>query len=194
MCFIALALTAAATAVSVIGQVQASKAAQSRSEYEASLARGNVTRSEVAAKDALARGKRRSKDSISRGRLDTQLSKREFAQFIGIQRASAAGAGVQVNTGTARRITVDTAGVGKFEEQLIVANAAREAQGIEINAEREAYAFRTQGAAFAAEEELLKRDARSRRRALPFALAGTVLAGGAKAFGQASTFQNTIEG
>ncbi len=194
MCFLALALTAASTAVSVIGQVQASKAAQSRSEYEASLARNNVILSERAAKDALARGKRASADSVARGRVNVTLSKREFAQFIGIQRASAAGQGVEVGTGTAGEIVIDTAGVGEFEAQTIAADAAREAQGIQINAEREAYDFRTRGAAFAAEEELQRQDARSRRRALPFALAGTVLAGGAKGFSQFTTFQNTIKG
>lgn len=73
-------------------------------------------------------------DALERGRIEEIEHRRQVGGLIGTQRAALAGAGVEVDTGTAAELTADTAQVGELEAQNIRANAEREAYGYRIQA------------------------------------------------------------
>lgn len=122
-----LVASLALTAVSTVAQIQASraaaKAAQQAADFEAAVLRNNQTLAERAADDA-----------IVRGRISEGIKRQEVNQLIGIQRAALAGAGIEVDTGSALAVTTDTAGIGEFEAQVVRANAEREAFDLRVDA------------------------------------------------------------
>ncbi len=122
-----LIMSVALTAVSTVAQISASKnaakAAQQAADFEAQVIRNNQKLAERAADDA-----------IERGRIAVGIKRGEVSQLIGIQRAALAGAGIEVDTGSALAVTTDTAGIGEFEAQVVAANAEREAFDLRVQA------------------------------------------------------------
>lgn len=115
-----MAMTAASTAVSVIGQGQAADAQQAQLRYQQSIYRNNQILAQRRADDARLRGEQAA---------DAQRDKTQ--QLIGRQRATLAGNGVELDTGSALEITTDTAGIGERDALTIRSNAEREALGYE---------------------------------------------------------------
>jgi len=128
---IALALAAASTATTVIGQVKAGNAAKrageaqrEASESQAELADYNAAVADLQAKDAIARG------AEEEARFRTQVK-----GAIGAQRAGLAASNVDVGFGSAVDVQADAAFLGELDALTIRTNAAREAWGYEVQAE-----------------------------------------------------------
>lgn len=73
-------------------------------------------------------------DAITRGQEDANRIRRETKIAIGQQRASQAGQGVDVNTGTGTAIREETRSIGAIEAINIKNNAFREALGYKTKA------------------------------------------------------------
>lgn len=158
-----LVLNAAKTAATIQAQRQAAAAARARYEYEAAIAANNQIIQQRLAADAIARGER-----------EAERHGTEIRQIIGAQRAAFAGAGVEVDEGTALDTVLETAEIGAVEQEIIRSNA-----------EREAYEHRTQGHNFDLERRLsLARASQSRANWLP-----TALGGAADLFGQFAIYK-----
>jgi hypothetical protein len=99
----------------------ASSAAQSR--YAARVATRNAQMEDLAARDA-----------IDRGKVEAQNYQRQAAQVQGAQRAAMAANGIDVDYGTAGLVRGDTARFQAEDVQNLRENAIREARGYEINA------------------------------------------------------------
>src|SRR3990167_7412333 len=127
-----LAATVISTGMSVMGQMQAGKAAKSQAAYQAGVMRNNEILAQRSAKDARARG------DIAAAKHAADVKKLQ-----GRQRAVLAGNGVVVDQDSALDIVSDTAAQGKHDELTIRSNAEREALG-----------FEAQGANFQAEGAL----------------------------------------
>lgn len=123
MCNPVLALTIAATAVSAVGtgMQAASSAAQSR--YAARVADRNAQMEDLAARDA-----------IDRGKVESQNYQRQASQMQGAQRASMAANGIDIDYGSAALVRGDSARFAGEDVQNIRQNSIREARGFEINA------------------------------------------------------------
>lgn len=117
-----MTLTIAATAVTALGQGYSALSANAQSRYEAKVATSNARLEESRAGDALQRG---SSEAI---RYQRQLSQEE-----GQQNAALAANGIDIGFGSAASVRADTARAGMEDTLAIYKNAAREAQGYEIN-------------------------------------------------------------
>lgn len=115
---LAIAATAASTAVSVKGAMDAQSAQNQANAYNASIQQRNAQVAEMQAQDAEARGK------VAGNQHDLAVK-----GMIGSQRAAAAGSGLLVDSGSNLTTTQDTAGFGKLDSLTIQANAAKEAWG-----------------------------------------------------------------
>jgi len=146
-----LGLNAASTTMTVLGQVQANKAASAAADYQAQVARNNAIIANRFADDA-----------IERGKVEESQHRQRLKRFIGQQRVSLAASGVDIGEGSAVDVVSDTAGIGELD-----------AIAIRRNAEREALGFRTQGMNFRAQERL----SRFRGKTSPFSPLGTALTG-----------------
>ena len=73
-------------------------------------------------------------DAIRRGSAGARAAEVRANQTVGAARAGLAGAGVQLNSGSAAQIQAQDAGMGELDAQLIRNNAAREAMGYTTNA------------------------------------------------------------
>lgn len=184
-----LILSAISTQQKAQAEKEAAEAESRRFQFEGQIARDNQVVQEQAAEQVLARGERQAVDVLARGSIAERLQRRDVDQLIGVERAALAGAGVEVDTGSALDLVVDTAGVGEFEARTIRANAARDARAIRENAEQAAFEFRTRGVSF--QNQALLSDARSdvpdSSRATILGGAGSVLQGFALA-NQSGTF------
>jgi len=137
------ALAVVGTGMTVYGQMQAGKAAQSQANYQAQVAANNKIIADRQAADALDRGKNAEK-----------AHRIQVAQLAGRQRAVLAGNGVVLDDGTALDITSDTMAMGELDALTIRSNAQREAyayevQGMGFQADAGLYAARGQSAASA---------------------------------------------
>lgn len=103
-------------------------------------------------------------DALKRGSNEESRYRRELAQVSGQQR-SEAGARNVARSGTALDLIEDTAAIG--EEDIVT---------IRNNAAREAFGLRTQGAE-------MKRQGRASKRTSRLQAAGSLLTGGAQAYG-----------
>ncbi len=115
-----LVLAGAGTAVSAYGQIQQGQAEAQLARYQSQVAKNNAELAKRNAADAALRGAQKEQQS----RLKTRL-------IGGSYRASAAGRGVEVDSGSSLDAMVDIAGVGELDALLIRDNAAREAAGYE---------------------------------------------------------------
>lgn len=153
--FIGLAVALIGTGVSVYSGIQQGKAAEQQSKYQQQVATNNATLAERAAKDA-----------EERGSIAAQQQQQQTDQLIGRQRASLAGNGVEVDTGSALDITTDTAGIGAFDKLTLQANTAKEAA-----------MYRAQGANFTGQANLYSTTAANQASATPWLAGGQALSG-----------------
>jgi hypothetical protein len=150
-----LALTAAGTAMSAIGQGQQAAASAAQANYQAQLARNNQMVAEWQAQRAL-----------EQGRASEQQQRFKTAQVIGSQRAALASQGGDIDSGSPLDIVGDTARAGEFDAQTVRNNAALQA-----------YGFRVQAANAGAQSNLYSASAANTMAALPFGIGSTLLGG-----------------
>lgn len=128
---LALALTAAGTATSVVGQVKAGRAAKRAGELgrEASEDAADLSDYNAAVADL------QSADAIARGQDEELRFRTKVAGVIGSQRAGFAAGNIDVGFGTAVDVQEDAARLGELDALTIRTNAAREAWGYKIQGE-----------------------------------------------------------
>ncbi len=142
----------------------------------------------------------RARDAIYRGRENEQRFRVDLRGFIGAQRASYAGQGVDVAQGSALEVQADTAYQGELDALTLRVNAAREAWGFRVEAEDErmqARAMRKLGTLEAESKRKVGRaEALSTRMSGQYAksagnygAASTILSGGANLFAQIYGFK-----
>src|SRR5262245_14171461 len=107
------------------GQWKAGSAAKKAGEEAGALEDYNARVEEEAARDALVRGA-----------LGEQQQRQLTRGIIGTQRAGFASQGVDVGTGSALDVQADAAYLGELDALTIRNNAAREAHGYQVEAER----------------------------------------------------------
>jgi hypothetical protein len=76
-------------------------------------------------------------DAVARGKEQETQFRTQLKQFIGTQRTSFAGQGVEVSSGSALDVQKDTAYQGELDALTIRTNAAREAWGYTVQAQGE---------------------------------------------------------
>lgn len=155
MAIATLAVTALAAAASAYGQIQQGKAAKAQGKYQATVMRNNQILAQRAAEDARLRGEQAARQQRAK-----------TAQLVGRQRAALAGAGIEVDEGTALDITSETKGIGELD-----------ALTIRSNAEREALGFEAQGSNFEANARLATLQGQNAASASQSAAFGTLLSG-----------------
>ena len=119
MCWMALI----PAAIAVVGGVMGAQNAKQQGAFQSAMLDQNAAYKELAAKD-----------TERQGQLDADRHRRSVQQLIGTQRTSAAGNGIDVNSGTAALIQDDTAQFGELDALTIANNAAREAWGLRVGA------------------------------------------------------------
>lgn len=112
----AVSALAGGAVMSATSSKASGKAQQRMNEYNARIADGQ------------------SQDVIERGRVEEQRHRKTVRALIGSQRAAFAASGVDVNSGDAAQVQVDTAQMGELDALTIRANAAREAWGYKVQA------------------------------------------------------------
>jgi hypothetical protein len=119
----AAVLTIGKTLSSFASQQKGATAATRQADYEATLLDRNAELADQQAADALARG-------------DTAVSiqQAQVRGLIGSQRAAAAASGVDVGSGSALDVQLDTAGVGELDRTQIKNNAMLESWGFKSQA------------------------------------------------------------
>lgn len=162
MCEPTTLLMIAGTVVSGMGQIQQGNAAAASAKYNATVAEMNATLAD-----------RRAKDAIERGQVEEQQKRAQVAQLQGRQKAAMAANGVDLSFGSPLDTLVDTAVLGELDALTIRQNAAREA-----------YDYQVQGVNSRADAGLSRMNAKSAKTGGYLAAGGTVLGGGAKAYGQ----------
>ena len=163
-----LAASAASTAVGVVGAVQAGKAAKNEADYRAGVARNNQILAMRAADEAR-----------KKGDLEANMKRQESLQLQGRQRALLAGAGVQVDIGSAGALVQDTAAVGELD-----------ALTIRSNAEREALGFEAQGSNFEASARLSELSGKNAQTSSYFQAGSSLLSGFGSVSGKWATFKH----
>lgn len=131
------------TALSAYGQIKAGNAAKDLGEFNAQVAEAQA------------------EDALTRGREDEQRFRMGVRTLIGSQKAGFSGQNVDVHSGSAVDVQADTAFLGELDAQMIQENAQREAWAHR----QEATASRKGGSAAAT--------------ASKFGAASTILGGGA---------------
>lgn len=117
--FIGLALSVVSTGLGVAGSFQQASQQRGQYTYQREIAKRNAAVAEKAANDA-----------IERGKVSERRSRLKTADLIGLQRATLAGNGVKVDSGSALDITADTAATGEWDALTVRDNARREAENI----------------------------------------------------------------
>lgn len=118
---------------------------------------------------------KRARDALERGALEEQQKREQVAQVQGKQRAAMAANGLDLTFGSPLDTLVDTATLGELDALTIRKNSAREA-----------YDYRVQAANGRADASLARANAQNTKTAGYVSAFGTVLSGGAKAFGDYS--------
>ncbi len=108
--------TLAGGAISAYSQYQAGKMSGKLNDLNAGIAKSQA------------------KDAIERGREGQRVVRRRGAQIVGAQRASFAGQGVDVNSGSAAELQSETRQLSEMDALTIRNNAALEAWGYNVNA------------------------------------------------------------
>lgn len=120
-------LFAATTGFKAYGEYRAGRAQQQIDEFNARIAEFEAI------------------DAIRRGEDEAYRFGEKVRKFIGTQKASYAGQGVDVTTGSPLDVMADTARAGELDRLMIMNNAAKEAWG-----------FRTQGIGYRMSGQLAK--------------------------------------
>lgn len=173
MCSIVGVLAGAAIAGTVAGGIQqnsaskaAAKAARQEGEFNARVAENNAKTADALAADAISRGEVEAQDVVVAARGDA-----------GSQRALSAARGVEVGRDSAALLEKDTIDFGN-----------RDAEIVRANAEREAFAHRTQSSNFTAQARLTRASAENRARALRFQGRTALFGAFTQAAGMGATF------
>lgn len=103
-------------------------------------------------------------DARLRGAIEEQRQREISGQVLGTQRARLAGSGVDISSGSALDILMDTAASAELDALAIRANAAREAYGYQVQAEN------------------FRQESKLYRRAGRLGAVSTLLSGGGSAF------------
>lgn len=162
MCELTTALMIGSTLIGGYSQIQAGNAQAAAAQYNAQVAEMNATLADRAAKNAL-----------ERGAAEEQRKRMEVASIQGRQRAAMAANGVDLTFGSPLDTLVDTAMMGELDALTIRQNSAREA-----------YDYETQGVNYRADATLSRMNASSARSGGYLGAIGSVLGGGARAYGQ----------
>lgn len=118
-----LGLTAAKGVMDYASNRSNAKAAQAQGNYEAATYGLNADLADQAADDAIARGK----ENASRSQLKTR-------QLKGMQRATLAAQGLELDDGTPADLQSETGDLGELDVLTIANNAQREAFGFKVEA------------------------------------------------------------
>lgn len=161
MCDLITALTIGSTVMGGMAQMQQANAQAAAANYNAQVAEMNATLAD-----------RRARDAILRGQEEEQRKRQEVAQIQGRQRAAMGANNVDLTFGSPLDTLIDTAVMGELDALTMRRNAAREA-----------YDFNVQGVNLRADAELNRMNARSARAGGVLGAIGTVLGGGARAYG-----------
>lgn len=163
MCDLGLALTIGSTIVGAAGAKKQADASAAAQNYNAKIADMNATLAE-----------RRARDALERGRLEEQQKREQVGQLQGKQKAAMAANGVDLTYGSPLDTLVDTAVLGEIDALTIRRSAAREA-----------YDYKVQAMNSTADASLSRSNAKATKSAGNLSAIGTMLSGGAKAYGSA---------
>jgi hypothetical protein len=119
---VAILMGAAQAALTLNQADQQAKSMRAQADYMKSMGEVNSMFANMQASDAIARGEAQAR----------QIGQRK-KQVIGAQRASLAGQGIEVDSGTALELQQDTATLSKLDEAQIRNNAWREAWGYKVD-------------------------------------------------------------
>jgi len=145
-------------------QTAAGEASKRIGEAQAGLAEMNAQIADLQAEDAR-----------SRGHLDAQRYRQQVRTLLGEQRAAIGASGIDVGTGTAVDVQVDTEMLGELDARTILLNADREAWGYDV----EATDLRARAEILRQEGANAAEIGRANARASYISGAGTLLSGGA---------------
>lgn len=145
--------TGALSALQLGSSFSQSLSIKAQGDYESSVLNLNARFSELQAEDALRRGKR-----------DATQFKREAKKLMGSQRVSLAAQGIDIESGSALDVQLDTA--EQVEEDII---------SIKNNAWKEAWGYRVQAMDYRNQGQLAKLSAQNSAR-------NTILSGGIQAY------------
>lgn len=151
---------AAATAFSAYGAYQQGQSSKDLANYNAQVDQNNAKAKQYAAEDA-----------SRRGGIAEDAHRAKVRQMLGTQRATMAANGGDLTDQSSMNILSDTARYGELDALTLRSNAAREAWGLNVQADNDlaqAAGSRFQGRAAA--------------RAGTMSAAGTLLNGGAQAY------------
>jgi len=115
-----LALAAAGTATSVVGQMQQANAAKASADYQSKVAAGNA---EVATQNA--------NMAAASGEAQAAISEQKTRATVGAEEAAQGSSGVDINSPTATAVRTSQDMTGQLDAQTIRSNAARTAYGYE---------------------------------------------------------------
>jgi hypothetical protein len=161
MCDIATAFAIGSTIVGAAGAKQSADANAAAQNYNAKIQDMNATLAE-----------RRARDALDRGQEEEQRKREQAAQILGKQRAAMAANGVDLTFGSPLDTLVSTATLGELDAMTIRKNAANEA-----------YDYRVDAVNNRANATLSRANAKATKTAGNLDALGTILSGGAKAYG-----------
>lgn len=161
MCELMTMLTIGSTLMGAVGAVQQGQAASASAKYNANVANMNAKLADRAAKDAL-----------DRGAMEEQKQRAKTAALIGQQKAGMAANGLDLSFGSPLDTLVDSATLGELDALTIRSNSYREERDI-----------RQQGANYRGQAAMGRASALGASTGGWLNAAGTLLGGGAKAYG-----------
>ena len=145
MCDPVSALMAVGTAVSVVGGIQQGNAAAAAAQQQAQMNQQNAILAD-----------RRAKDALERGALEEERKLREATMLRKEQEASFAASNLDTGYGTPLDVIVSTDMAARLDADIIRANAEREAEDFELEANN----YRNQSILNQAEGRNVKRASR----------------------------------
>lgn len=164
----ALVMTVAGGAVSAVGAARKGKADSQAQAYQAQVARNNQVISEQNAVR-----------EIDKGRLEEQAKRMQTRALIGSLRASGAGSGFDVNSGSKVDLMAGAADLGELD-----------AMTIKNNAQSRADSLRNQGASFSAEASMRDRASKYASDSIGWNIASSILDTGSSVSDKWYKFKN----
>lgn len=161
MCELTTMLMIGSTLMGGVGAIQQGNAAAASANYNAKVADMNAKLTETQARDV-----------VERGNMAEQQQRMKTSQILGQQRAAMAANGVDLKFGSPLDTLVDTAAMGELDALTIRANTYREERDV-----------RQQGLNLRGQANMLRAEAKGAKSGGFLGAVGTVLGGGAKAYG-----------
>lgn len=165
MCELSTMLMIGSTVMGGVGAIQQGNAAAASANYNAKVADMNAKLSE-----------RQARDVIERGQMAEQQQRVKTSQLLGQQKAAMAANGVDLGFGSPLDALVDTATMGELDAMTIRANTYREERDV-----------RQQGLNSRGQAGMMRAEAKGAKSGGFLDAFGTVLGGGAKAYGNYQT-------